>query len=126
MTCYIISHGNESIAFVSSLGMVRAITRCQPPGHYRVCEIEVDLAIVERQSPGRRQGIRHPVSHRGHNLAKIGSEDLLPPSGCATTACAFAPEQATASRECSEDIPTPDLSIRASPMPISGLSLWNP
>jgi len=65
MTCYRISHGNDSIAIVTSLGMARAITLCQPPGYYRVCEMEVDLDIVERQSPGRRQGIRPPVSHRG-------------------------------------------------------------
>ena len=70
MTCYQVSHGNESFAIVNSLGMARAIARCQPPGYYRVDEIQVDPPNVERQSPGRRQGIR-PVG--GHRSCKTGA-----------------------------------------------------
>ena len=64
MTCYRVSHGNESFAIVNSLGMAQAITRCQPPGYYRVDEIQVDPPNLERQSPSRRQGIRPPGGHR--------------------------------------------------------------
>jgi len=54
MTCYRISQGDEAIAILTSLGMAQAITRCQPPGYYRVDEIDVNSPIVERQPPAWR------------------------------------------------------------------------
>ena len=59
MTCYRISHGNESIAIVTSLGMARAITRGQSPGYYRVCELQVNPPVAVGQAAVRRRAIRH-------------------------------------------------------------------
>jgi hypothetical protein len=65
MRCYQIDQDGESIAIVTNLSLARAIARCQPPGYYRVFEIQVDPPIVIRQPPGRRQGIRHSGGRRG-------------------------------------------------------------
>jgi hypothetical protein len=52
MTCYLISRGDDAIAFVTDIGMARAIAHCQPDGDYRVDEVEVDdLAPVRESRP---------------------------------------------------------------------------
>ena len=68
MTCYQISQDGESIAIVTNLGLARAIARCQPPGYYRVEEIQVDPPIEERQPPAWRQRIRHSRGRLGCEL----------------------------------------------------------
>ncbi len=59
MTYYRITEGGEPVAFVTTLGLAREITRCQPPGYYQVDEIPVDLPLAECQLPDRRPGNRH-------------------------------------------------------------------
>ena len=122
MTCYRISHGDESIAIVNSLGMAQAITGCQPPGYYRVDEIQVDSPEWNANHHVGGRGSAIPGAAAAASLRKIGSEDFAPPSGCPTTSCEIASEQPAASRERSRGFFTPDLSPRVRPMPIRGFS----
>jgi|SRR3954449_11723726 hypothetical protein len=123
MTCYRISQGDEAIVILTSLGMAQAITRCQPPGYYRVDEIDVNSPIVERQPPAWRQRIRHSDILRSHEPGgRSGRKIFLRLEGCPATACAIVPERPEACREHSEGIPTANLSTCARPLALRRLS----
>jgi hypothetical protein len=52
MTCYRISHDEEPIALVGSLGLARRIVCCQPPGYYRLDKIRMGPPITLKSLEG--------------------------------------------------------------------------
>ena len=54
MTCYRISHDEEPIALVASLGLARRIVCCQPPGYYRLDKIQMGPPITVHHLQGWR------------------------------------------------------------------------
>jgi hypothetical protein len=69
MTCYRISHGEEPVALVASLGLARKIVCCQPPGHYRFDKVRVGRPIAEHQLPDWRHGNRLTTTDSVRTLA---------------------------------------------------------
>ena len=70
MTCYRISHDEEPIALVASLGLARRIVCCQPPGYYRLDKVRVGhLPIAEHQLPDWRHGNRLTTTDSVRTLA---------------------------------------------------------
>jgi hypothetical protein len=58
MTYYKISQCDMPVAIVSSLDLAREIARCQPPGYYRIDELEVDPPHTAGRRAVRKRTIR--------------------------------------------------------------------
>jgi hypothetical protein len=69
MTCYQISHDEEPIALVASLGLARRIVCCQPPGYYRLAKIRMGPPITVTYLQDWRHQNRLTTAHKVHTLA---------------------------------------------------------
>jgi hypothetical protein len=80
MKCYQITQGDECVALVADMAMARAITECQPPGCYRVEEVEIGEPISTRKLRARKPSFNLQVGHGRRKPAKRPSRWMQSPA----------------------------------------------